>query len=253
MSSSAVQCQQEHVDPNRGLTAKTVPNDLGCARASEKGPLRPSESISITRLSVIQALISAPSRASPSRPASPPAAPPPPPAAVEPPSSRNPPPARTCARGGARLQGAPTEAPPPRPPLPPTRPPPQVIFVRNVAHAHGGDVRRQVRGGGGHVQPPPPDKCERRGSNGCDAGCHIPWGCGPAAGQPHIEVNDVPSGGGAAGGGGGPPALAPPAPPGGVGGPGGGGGGGGGGRRRRLCRRRRPWWVGGAGRREVRG
>ena len=76
MSSNAVQCQQKHVDANRGLTGKTLPNDLSCARASEKG-----------RLAVIQALISAPSRATPSGPASPSAAPPPPPAAVGPPSS----------------------------------------------------------------------------------------------------------------------------------------------------------------------
>jgi len=77
----------------------------------------------------------------------------------------------------------------------------QVISVRNIAHAHGGDVRRQVRVGGGHVQPPPPKKDELCGGNGCDAGGHLTWGGGPAAGQPHVEVNDEPCGGGGAGAG----------------------------------------------------
>jgi len=80
-------------------------------------------------------------------------------------------------------------------------------------------VRREVRVSGGHVQPPPSDKGKLRGGNGCDAGGHLPWGGGPAVGQPHVEVNDEPCGGGAAGrggggggggGGGAPPTVPPP-------------------------------------------
>jgi len=184
MSSNAVQCQRKHVDTNKGLTAKTLPHDLGCALASEKKPSRPSESISIKRSAVIQALISAPSRATPSGPASPLAAPPPPPVAVKPPSSWNPPPARTCVRGGPRLQGAPTAAPPPPRPFPPPAHPPRSFSsamspTRTVAtcgtrsaSAAATSSRplktRGAAGGGGEAPPtvPPPPSMDGWGVEG---------------------------------------------------------------------------------------